>query len=95
MSIQPCKRLMLIWKLIPGLGVSADVVKRSWGVAEGLIRQLVYYKRLHSGLWALFDIRSVFEFKHASVRRHLLALRSPLAPRFNLISPASTATFGF
>ena len=59
------------------------------------MHQLVYYKILLGGWWALFVIRSVFEYEHASLRPRLLSPFSPLAPSFNLISPASTATFCF
>ena len=61
-----------------------------------LFRQIhIHNRNLLGGLWALLVIRSVFEFKRASLRRRLFASRGPPAPSFNLIGPASTATFGF
>ena len=59
--------------------------KRRWRAAEGRMRQLVYNKSLLGGLWALLVIRSVFECECIG----------PPAPSFNLIGPASMATFGF
>ena len=62
------------------------------------MRQLVYNRSLHNGLWEFFVIRSVFEYEHASVCWHLplpFTHLSPLAPRFNLIGLASMTTFSF
>ena len=51
MSIQSCKRLMLIWKLIPGPGIFADVVERLNQTLLEHARVMLFAKDLPKTLW--------------------------------------------
>ena len=82
---------MLLLSILP-------VLFNNWSAAKGHMRQLVYNRNQHGGLWVLFVIKLVFEYERALVRPGLLSPFThlgPPVPRFNLIGPASTSTFGF